>query len=139
MTALLLLRRKPCYGSLSSLKIHRPRPCLNPQTLAPMAKTITNRPPRSSTTKQLTPLTRIVCEKLTVAQLSRNVSHFMGHEGLLPPIHISSVPLRFILLVLVFLHQSLHTTTNNITEAYTLFTSTSPLSCLQQPPSSLCL
>jgi hypothetical protein len=99
MTALLLLRRKPCYGSLSPLNIHRPRPCLNPQTLATMAKTITNRPPRSSTTKQLTPLTRIV---RTVAQLSRNVSHFMGHEGLLPPINISSVPLRFILLVLVF-------------------------------------
>jgi hypothetical protein len=30
-TALLSFRRKKCYGFLSSLKIYRPRPGLNPQ------------------------------------------------------------------------------------------------------------
>jgi hypothetical protein len=37
--ALLLLRRKSCFGFLSSLRIHRPRPGLNP------ASTIVTRPP----------------------------------------------------------------------------------------------
>jgi hypothetical protein len=32
-TALLALRRKLCYGFLSPLKIHRPRPGLNPRTI----------------------------------------------------------------------------------------------------------
>jgi hypothetical protein len=38
-TALLPLRRKLCYGFLSPLKIHWPRPGLNPQTLGPVAST----------------------------------------------------------------------------------------------------
>jgi hypothetical protein len=44
-TALFLLQRKSCYGFLSPLKIHRPRPGINPRTLGPMASTITTRPP----------------------------------------------------------------------------------------------
>jgi hypothetical protein len=32
-------RRKLCYGHLSPLKIHRPRPGLNPRYLGPMAST----------------------------------------------------------------------------------------------------
>jgi hypothetical protein len=39
-------RRKSCYGFLSSLKIDRLRLGMNPRTLAPMASTITTRPPR---------------------------------------------------------------------------------------------
>jgi hypothetical protein len=46
-TALLPLRRKWCYGFLSPLKIHRPRPGLNPRTLGPVAST---RPPRTPPT-----------------------------------------------------------------------------------------
>jgi hypothetical protein len=45
-TALLPLRRNSCYGYLSPLKIHRPRPGLNPRTSSPIASTITTRPPR---------------------------------------------------------------------------------------------
>jgi hypothetical protein len=45
-TALLLLRRKLCYGFLSPLKIHWPRPGLNPRTLGPVASTLTTSPPR---------------------------------------------------------------------------------------------
>jgi hypothetical protein len=47
-TALLPLRRKSCYGYLSSLKIHRPRPGMNPRNLGPMTSTITTRPPRTT-------------------------------------------------------------------------------------------
>jgi hypothetical protein len=36
----LLTRRKSCYGFLSPLKIHRPRPGLNPRTLGPVASTL---------------------------------------------------------------------------------------------------
>jgi hypothetical protein len=39
--ALLLLRRKSWYGFLSPLKIYRPLPGFNLQTLGPMASTIT--------------------------------------------------------------------------------------------------
>jgi hypothetical protein len=35
-----------CYGFLSPIKIHRPRPGLNPRTLGPVASTLTTRPPR---------------------------------------------------------------------------------------------
>jgi hypothetical protein len=45
-TALLLLRRKSCYGFLSPLKIDCPQLSLNPKTLGPLASTITTRPPR---------------------------------------------------------------------------------------------
>jgi hypothetical protein len=45
-TALLPLRKESCYGLLSPLKIHRPRPGLNPQILGPMASPITTRWPR---------------------------------------------------------------------------------------------
>jgi hypothetical protein len=45
-TALRPLRRNSCYGYLSPLKIHRPRPDLNPRTSNPIASTITTRPPR---------------------------------------------------------------------------------------------
>jgi hypothetical protein len=45
--ALLPLRRKPCYGIRQSLKIHRPRPGLNPRTLDPVASTVTV-PPRTT-------------------------------------------------------------------------------------------
>jgi hypothetical protein len=48
-TSLLPLRRKSCYGFLSPLKIHRPRPGLNPRTLAPVVSTLTTRPPRAFT------------------------------------------------------------------------------------------
>jgi hypothetical protein len=41
--AFLPLRRKSCYGFLSSLKIHRPRSDLNPGTLDPMANTLITR------------------------------------------------------------------------------------------------
>jgi hypothetical protein len=47
-TALLPLRRKACYG-FYHLKIHRPRPGLNPRTLGPVASTLTTRPPRATT------------------------------------------------------------------------------------------
>jgi hypothetical protein len=47
-TALLPLRRKSCCGLLSSLKVHRPRPGLNPRTLDTMESTLT------MTTRQLT-------------------------------------------------------------------------------------
>jgi hypothetical protein len=39
-TALLPLLRKSCYGFLSLLKIHLPRPDLNPRTLGPVANTL---------------------------------------------------------------------------------------------------
>jgi hypothetical protein len=39
-TALFPLQRKLCYGFLSSLKIHCPRPGLNPQTWGPVASTL---------------------------------------------------------------------------------------------------
>jgi hypothetical protein len=39
-TALLPLRRKSCYGFLSPLKIHRPRPGLNPRTVSPVVSTL---------------------------------------------------------------------------------------------------
>jgi hypothetical protein len=39
-TTLLPLRRKSCYGFLSNLKIHRPRPGLNPRTLGPVDSTL---------------------------------------------------------------------------------------------------
>jgi hypothetical protein len=39
-TALLPLWRKSCYGFLSPLKIHCPRPGLNPQTLGAVASTL---------------------------------------------------------------------------------------------------
>jgi hypothetical protein len=42
------LRRKWCYGFLSPLKIHQPRPELNPQTLGPVASTLTTSPPRAT-------------------------------------------------------------------------------------------
>jgi hypothetical protein len=45
-TALLPLRSKSCYGFLCPLKIHRPRPGLNPRTLRPVANMITARPLR---------------------------------------------------------------------------------------------
>jgi hypothetical protein len=48
-TALLPLRRKLCYGFLSPLKIHRPRPGSNPLTLGPVASTLTTSPPRTDT------------------------------------------------------------------------------------------
>jgi hypothetical protein len=38
--------RKVCCGFLSSLKIHRLGPVLNPQTLGPVASTLTTTPPR---------------------------------------------------------------------------------------------
>jgi hypothetical protein len=47
-TALLPLRRKLCYGFLSPLNIHRPRPGLNPRTLGPVASTLTTSPPRAT-------------------------------------------------------------------------------------------
>jgi hypothetical protein len=47
-TALLPLRRKLCYGFLSPLKIHRPRPGFNPQTLGPVASTLITSPPRAT-------------------------------------------------------------------------------------------
>jgi hypothetical protein len=47
-TALLPLRRKLCYRFLSPLKIHRPRPGLNPQTLGPVASTLTTSPPTAT-------------------------------------------------------------------------------------------
>jgi hypothetical protein len=40
--ALLTFRRKPCYGLLSPLKVHRPLPGLNPQILGTVANTITS-------------------------------------------------------------------------------------------------
>jgi hypothetical protein len=40
-TALLPLRRNACCGFLSTLKVHRPRPGLNPQTVDLMASTLT--------------------------------------------------------------------------------------------------
>jgi hypothetical protein len=42
-TALLPLRWKACYGFISHLKIHRPRPRFNPRTLGPMASKLTSR------------------------------------------------------------------------------------------------
>jgi hypothetical protein len=42
------LRRKSCCGFLSPLKIHRPRPSLNPRTLGPMTSTIIIKPPRAT-------------------------------------------------------------------------------------------
>jgi hypothetical protein len=47
-TALLPLRRKWCSGILSPIKIHRPRSGSNPQTLGPVASTLTTSPPRST-------------------------------------------------------------------------------------------
>jgi hypothetical protein len=47
-TALLPLRRKSRYGFVSPLKIHRPRPGMNPRTLGTMASTINTRPPRAT-------------------------------------------------------------------------------------------
>jgi hypothetical protein len=44
--ALLPLQRKSCYGFLLPLKIHHPWVGLNPQTLGPIASTITIRPLR---------------------------------------------------------------------------------------------
>jgi hypothetical protein len=49
-TALLLLRRKSCYGFLSPLKIHRPWPGLIRRTLGPMASTLITKPPRATLT-----------------------------------------------------------------------------------------
>jgi hypothetical protein len=40
LTALLPFRRKACCGFLSPLKIHRPRPGLNPQTFSSVASTL---------------------------------------------------------------------------------------------------
>jgi hypothetical protein len=45
---LLPLRRKACCGFLLPLKLHRPRPGLNPRTLRPMASTLTVAPPRTT-------------------------------------------------------------------------------------------
>jgi hypothetical protein len=45
---LLNLRRKSCYGFLSPLKIHRPRPGLNQRAFDPIASTIITRPPRAT-------------------------------------------------------------------------------------------
>jgi hypothetical protein len=45
-TALLPLRNNSCYRFLSPLKIHRPRPGMNPRTLGPVESMITTRPPR---------------------------------------------------------------------------------------------
>jgi hypothetical protein len=44
-TALLPLRRKSCHGFLLPLKIHRPRPNMNPWNLGPVAST---GPPRAT-------------------------------------------------------------------------------------------
>jgi hypothetical protein len=49
-TALLLLRRKSCYGYLSPLKIHRPRPGLIRRTLGRMASTLITKPLRATLT-----------------------------------------------------------------------------------------
>jgi hypothetical protein len=46
-TALLPLRKKSCYWFILSLKIHGPRPGLNPRIFGPVASTITTRPPRT--------------------------------------------------------------------------------------------
>jgi hypothetical protein len=45
-TALLPLRRMTCCVFLWQLKIHRPRPGMNPRTLGPIASMLTTRPPR---------------------------------------------------------------------------------------------
>jgi hypothetical protein len=47
-TALHPLRRKVCCWFLSTLKIHRPRPGLNPRTLGPMTSMLTISSPRTS-------------------------------------------------------------------------------------------
>jgi hypothetical protein len=47
-TALLTLLRKACCGFLSRLKIHRPRPGLNPRTLGPVVGTWLHRRRRPS-------------------------------------------------------------------------------------------
>jgi hypothetical protein len=49
--ALLPLRRKACYGFLSPLKIHHPRPDLNRRTFDPMASRLTIRSTRATTQK----------------------------------------------------------------------------------------
>jgi hypothetical protein len=41
-------RRKACCEFLSPLKLHRPRPCLNPGSLGPMASTVTVTLPRTT-------------------------------------------------------------------------------------------
>jgi hypothetical protein len=41
------LRRRRATDFIT-LKIHRPRPCLNPRTLGPVASTLTTRPPRAT-------------------------------------------------------------------------------------------
>jgi hypothetical protein len=52
-TALLPLRKKSCYGFLSSSKIRRSRPGLNTLTLGPMASAIATRPPRTRTVEHV--------------------------------------------------------------------------------------
>jgi hypothetical protein len=52
-TALLPLWRKSCYGFLSPLKIHHPRPGLNSRTSSRMASMITTRQPRMTTGLEL--------------------------------------------------------------------------------------
>jgi hypothetical protein len=53
-TTSLPLRRKLCCGFLSTLKIHRPRPGLNPRAVGRMANTTSTRPPRTTYTDILT-------------------------------------------------------------------------------------
>jgi hypothetical protein len=48
-TALLPIRGKSCYGFLSPLESHRPRPGLNPRTFGPMASTLASKPPTATT------------------------------------------------------------------------------------------
>jgi hypothetical protein len=40
--------RRLCYGFLSPLKIHQPRPGSNPRTLGPVASTLTTSTPRAT-------------------------------------------------------------------------------------------
>jgi hypothetical protein len=60
LTALVHLRRNECYGFLWPLKIHRPRPGLNSQTLGPMASMITTTPPRPTNQYNLVEVYRLL-------------------------------------------------------------------------------
>jgi hypothetical protein len=63
LTALLPLWRKVCCGFLSPLKIHRPQPHLNLQTLGPMAGMLTTRLPRT-TWSTVTEITNLYIKEL---------------------------------------------------------------------------
>jgi hypothetical protein len=81
-TALLPLRRKSCYGSLWRLKIHRPRPGLNPITLGVMASMLSTRLPRVLVSVIMMSATVSMSDEQTRSdQKFQNVSGSTGHTN----------------------------------------------------------